>query len=360
MKLPHNSFCKQRLFASCIVFLTLALVLLSVSGCRRMPPEDLGVASTPAPLLLIPDDPAPPFPTPPAPFAPEVSAPPEEPTPIPAPEQFSIVWLADTQTIAYLEDDKVFQSMGEWIMSQQKPLNVRYIVQTGDLVDNGFQKKQWDSFNILLNQFYGKIPYLPIAGNHDLGVKWENYRGYLDRPFVKALPADHVFKRGRAVYAEFQAGGQDFLLLGAGWNADVASAVWMNGVLRAHPNHVAILMFHSYITAKGGLSYQGDDLRDLIVAKNPNVRLVLCGHLRGNGFRAEEFDDDGDGKPDRVVNAMLYNYQGYGHTNSGQIRMLTFDTDTRNLHVFTYSPFTQRYYRDDFFKSLEFDLKDAF
>ena len=67
-----------------------------------------------------------------------------------------------------------------------------------------------------------------------------------------------------------------------------------------------------------------------------------------------------DAKPDRVVNAMLYNYQGYDHTNSGQIRMLTFDTATRNLHVFTYSPFTKRYYRDDFFKSLEFDLKDAF
>ena len=353
MKTQRNAALKRTDRTYSLALLALALAVLFLLGCRHRPPEDLGVAATPVPISLVPAEPTAALPAPTAPDA-------AEPSPPPKPETFSIVWLADTQTISYLQDDKVFQAMGDWILEQQTPRNVRYIVQTGDLVDNGFQKKQWDSFNVLLHSFYGKIPYLPIAGNHDLGVKWENYSAYLARPFVKALPQDHVFKRGRAVFAEFSAGGQDFLLLGAGWNADVASAAWMNGVLRAHPNHVAILLFHSYITAKGGLSYQGDDLRDLIVAKNPNVRLVLCGHLRGNGFRAEAFDDDGDGKPDRVVNAMLYNYQGYDHSNSGQIRMLTFDTATRNLHVFTYSPFTKRYYRDDFFKSLEFDLKDAF
>ena len=353
MKLSNIVHFRQRSLLRCIVLVSLVLALLSQFGCRNEPPEDIGIAATPVAIMPVPAEPTAPFPAPSASDAMPPSAPPK-------PEQFSIVWLADTQTISYLQDDKVFQSMGEWIVAQQKPLNIRYIVQTGDLVDNGFQEKQWDSFNVLLNQFYGKIPYLPIAGNHDLGVKLENYRAYLERPFLKALPQDHVFKRGRAVYAEFSAGGQDFLLLGAGWNADVASAAWMNGVLRAHPNHVAILMFHSYITAKGGLSYQGNDLRDLIVAKNPNVRLVLCGHLRGNGFRAEEFDDNGDGQPDRLVNAMLYNYQGYDHTNSGQIRVLTFDTATRNIHVITYSPFTQRYYRDDHFKALEFDLEDAF
>ncbi|HWQ98108.1 MAG TPA: metallophosphoesterase [Clostridia bacterium] len=282
------------------------------------------------------------------------------PTPIPKPETFTMIWLDDTQTIAYYKDNKVFDAMGKWIAENEKPLNIRYIVQTGDLVDNGYQQKQWDSFNILRDYFYGKIPYLTVAGNHDLGVKKQDYTAFLSQPFITDLPEEQKFKGGQAVWAEFQAGGVDFLLIGAGWGADVSSANWINGVLRAHPNHVGILLVHSYITARDVLSYQGDEVRDLIVAKNPNIRLVLSGHIRGSGYLAEEFDDDGDGEPDRTVQAMLYNFQEYPRYSSGQIRILTFDTATRNIHVATYSPYTDRYYFDRHFKAQEFDLLNAF
>jgi predicted MPP superfamily phosphohydrolase len=356
MELRSNKRREYRFRIESIAILLLLLILLSSLGCQSVPAETSLVTFTPAPFTIsIADGSAtnPPNISPPLP-------PPPPPTPIPTPEEFSIVWLADTQTIAYHQQNDVFQAMGEWIMSNEKPLDIRYIVQTGDMVDNGFQKKQWDSFHILLDQFYGKIPYLPIAGNHDIGVKWENYRGYLDQSFVKELPKDHIFNRGRAVYAEFQAGGVDFLLIGAGWNSEVLSSYWVNKTLKAHPDHVAILLFHSYTRVDGGLSRQGVFVHDMIVKNNPNVRLVLSGHLRGNGFRAEEFDDNNDGVMDRTVNAMLYNYQGYDHTNSGQIRVLTFDTATRNIHVFTYSPYTERYFRDEYFKSNEFDLENAF
>ena len=67
---------------------------------------------------------------------------------------------------------------------------------------------------------------------------------------------------------------------------------------------------------------------------NPNVRLVLCGHVCGTGYRAEDIDDTGDGVPDRRVNAMLYNYQHY-ELESGQIRLLTFDPVSHGLTVMT-------------------------
>jgi hypothetical protein len=322
-----------------------------------MPAEDTGIAATPDPYNMALEASASPSPI--------LSPTPETPSPTPVDaaldqKPFSIIWLADTQTIAYHGNDDVFDAMGKWIRAQEEPYNVQYIVQTGDLVDNGFQQKQWDSFDIMSRQFFGYMPYLPIAGNHDLGVKWEKYTAYLQRPYVKAIPKERSFKNGQAVYAEFHAGGKDFLIVGAGWNADVASVVWINSVLRSHPDHTAILLFHSYINAKGKLSYQGVHLRDLVVAKNPNVRLVLCGHLRGNGYMLDEFDDDKDGVMDRTVHAMLYNFQGFTHENSGQLRMLTFDPSARSIRVFTYSPYTNRYYKDDFFKSTEFDLVDAF
>lgn len=328
-----------------VLLILLALIVLYFGVLRPMLPEN--------PRALLASAPADVTPTPSATASPS-------PTPEPAPEQFSIIWLSDTQTIAYRKDNRVFQAMGEWIVAQQEPLNIRYIVQTGDLVDNGYVKKQWDSFDIMAKQFFGKIPYLPVAGNHDLGIKLQQYDAYLEIPYVKAIPKEQTFENGKAVYAEFQAGGQDFLLLGAGWGADVSSVDWMNRVLQSHPNHVAILLFHSYVTAKGDLSYQGDEMRDLVVAKNPNVRLVLSGHIRGSGYRLEEFDDDGDGIMDRQVHAMLYNYQEYPYYSSGHLRVLTFDTATRDIHVYTYSPYTDRTYADSHFKEKEFDLLDAF
>lgn len=352
MKFQQNDSRKLRFFVSRIVLLSMALVFALLSGCVSRPPESAVASATPESVTVKPAEPTP--------SLPPATEPPPTPTPIPKPEQFTIIWLADTQSIAYHQNDDVFQAMGEWIVQQAQPQNVKYIVQTGDMVDNGYQPKQWKSFGVMLNQFYGSIPYLPIAGNHDLGVKLEDYRAYLEQPFVQELPKDHVFMDGRAVYAEFQAGGQDFLLLGAGWNAEVDTADWMNEVLRAHPNHVAILLFHSYIKSSGELSHQGITIHEQIVAKNPNVRLVLCGHLRGSGYRLEQFDDNGDGTPDRDVSAMLYNFQGYAHEKSGQIRVLRFDTATRNIHVSTYSPYTKRFYRDEFFKATEFDLLNAF
>ena len=84
------------------------------------------------------------------------------------------------------------------------------------------------------------------------------------------------------------------------------------------------------------------------VKPNPNVRLVLCGHICGTAFRSDDLDDNGDGVPDRRVNAMLYDYQDHV-IDSGQVRVLTFDPASRGLTVLTYSPPLDRYFRDWFF-----------
>ena len=350
MHLSPKSNGGSRINRALIILLSLLVLIVAAFKIWRLDEAIPIVIFAPkyTPAVISPEAPKP---------TPE-SAP--EPTPIPAPEQFTIIWIADTQSIAYRKDDKVFRAMGEWIMENKEPLNIRYIIQTGDLVDNGYQEKQWKSFNILRDYFYGKIPYLTIAGNHDLGVKKQDYSAFLSQPFITDLPEEQKFRGGEAVWAEFQAGGVNFLLIGAGWGKDVSSAPWINSVLQAHPNHVAILLVHSYITAKDVLSYQGDEVRDLIVAKNPNVRLVLAGHIRGSGYLAEEFDDNGDGTMDRTVQAMLYNFQEYPTYSSGQVRILTLDTATRNIHVATYSPYTDRYYLDSHFKDKEFDLLNAF
>lgn len=281
------------------------------------------------------------------------------PTATPEPTPFSIVWLSDTQSITYYNYPHAMEDMGRWIADARVKKNIRYVVQTGDMVDNGFVQRQWDVFDECYNQFKDDIPYFAIAGNHDIGVKLQDYTAYLARPNVSSIPRRNSFERGRAVYATFEAGGTKFLLLGAGWNSEEMSIDWMNQILKEHKDRVAILLFHSYIFMDSSFTSQGQMLFDRVVKLNPNVRLVLSGHVSVSGARFDEIDDDGDGVYDRKVTAMLYNYQDF-LDNCGQLRLLTFDPVSRSIHVMTYSPYTGRYYWDDYFKTVEFTLEDAF
>jgi len=134
------------------------------------------------------------------------------------------------------------EDMGRWIAEQRVPENILYVVQTGDMVDNGFVPKQWDIFDECYNQFKDDIPYFAIAGNHDIGVKLQDYSAYLARPNVSSIPRRNSFERGRAVYATFEAGGTKFLLLGAGWQSEEMSVDWMNQVLKEYKDSVAVLI----------------------------------------------------------------------------------------------------------------------
>ncbi len=280
-------------------------------------------------------------------------------TPKPDRESISIVWLADTQAMVYREYVKALKSMGTWIVDQKQAQNVQYVIQTGDAVDNGFSPRQWDTFDVLYDLLKDELPYLPVAGNHDLGVKLGDYSAYLERPYIKEYPKERSFADGKAVYDTFSVGGTDFLLIGVGWNAEEEAAQWVNNVLAAHEDYVAILVTHSYIKQDGSFAEHGEEIHDSIIKNNANVRLVLSGHARGSGARIEEFDDNGDGEPDRRVYALMYNYQNYD-LKCGQLRILTFDPVKRSIQVTTYSPYTDIYYKDGYFKSVTFTLEDAF
>ncbi len=291
---------------------------------------------------------------------PEIPKPPLiRPAPAAKAEPFSIIWIADTQSMVYKGYCDALKAMGDWIVEEKETRNIRYVVHTGDAVDDGFNDKQWENFDVLYHQFRDELPYLPVAGNHDLGVKRQEYDAYLARPYIRDFPAERSFGGGKAVYDTFSAGGTDFLLIGVGWNAEPDAARWIHSVLRAHPNHVAILLVHSFIAIDGTFTEHGEEIYNDIILPNPTIRLVLSGHVRGSGIRIDDLDDDGDGRPDRRVYSMIYNFQHYD-LNCGQLRILTFDPETRSIRVETYSPFTHVDYRDEHFRKYEFTLENAF
>lgn len=273
-------------------------------------------------------------------------------------ESFSIVWLSDTQNMVYHNFPGALASMGKWIYDSRYKENIKFVVQTGDMVDNGFCEWQWKNFDQLYQEFAGKVPYIAVAGNHELHVKYQQWWAYLARPQVSSIPRINTFERGKAVYATFEANGEKFIIIGSGFDAEVESADWMNSVLKYHRDYTAILLFHGYLKTRYEYLRTGQQLFELVVKPNPNVKLVLCGHVNGTAVRFEDVDDTGDGVPDRRVIAMLYNYQDWAQ-DCGQMRLLTFNKD-RSITVSTFSPYTKKTYRDDTFRADTFTIENAY
>lgn len=112
-----------------------------------------------------------------------------------------------------------------------------------------------------------------------------------------------------------------------GWGIGDEEIKWMNDVLAQYPDRIAILNFHEYLLASGGLGEEPQRVYDEVVSVNPNVRMVLSGHYHNAQTVVSQFDDDGDGVNDRNVYQMLFDYQGLTEGGMGYIRLMHFDCE---------------------------------
>ncbi|MBA4347697.1 MAG: hypothetical protein C0413_02470 [Clostridiales bacterium] len=273
-------------------------------------------------------------------------------------DYFTIVWVSDTQDIAYRNRGDVLEKMGKWIIRNRDLLRIRFVVQTGDAVDNGASPWQWEAYDHLLKPFRGRIPYIAAAGNHE--IKKNGFLEFCMREDVRSIPRSQTIDRGKASFATFTVKDEKFIIVSVGFGVELHYADWMNQVLKTYKDHTAILILHDYLAVTGNFSITGKQVFQQVVVPNPNVRLVLCGHVTSLKARADVVDDDGDGTPDRVVNGLLYDYQHYKE-DFGQIRWLRFDLKHRSITVTTYSPFTKRYYKDfNFDNQAIFTITNAF
>lgn len=273
-------------------------------------------------------------------------------------DTFTVVWLSDTQDMSFCKYGGAMAKMGKWIADHRKPLDIRYIVQTGDAVENGAAPKQWEEFETMYDQFKDDIPYIGASGNHD--VRKNGYLEYLARPEVRKIPKENTFDGGKSAYSTFEIDGCKFILLAIGCGVEKESAPWVKEVLDAHADHTAILLIHDFLWPAQKYGINGKWVYENIVTKNPNIRLVLSGHVLDTSGRQDAIDDDADGNPDRVVTQMMYNYQHYKE-KCGQLRAMQFNTKTHSITVTTYSPVTNQYYLEYWFGNKEtFTIYNAF
>ena len=181
------------------------------------------------------------------------------PTPTPEPTPFSLYWVSDAQVYAY-RYPKVYNKIFTYMANACEEQNAIGVLMTGDLVDNRTEQRHWDHAKAAIGLIRDKLPLWVVAGNHDVGADKGDYKTFLSYGFCAAEEGDLLYKDGVCWYDTFTAAGQDFLLLGIGWQNDSDYLSWARGVLETYPDHTAILLVHSFLTDKGNLTGTGKNL----------------------------------------------------------------------------------------------------
>ncbi|MFB9328971.1 S-layer homology domain-containing protein [Paenibacillus aurantiacus] len=277
------------------------------------------------------------------------------------PYDFSFIWMSDTQY--YSESyPQIYTKNVQWIVDNEKQQKIRYVIHTGDIVDEADQPYQWENANKSMSILdKSGIPYGVLAGNHDVAHQSGDYRYYWEHygenRFNSQPTYGASYQNNRGHYDLVSAGGNDFIIVYMGWNIGDAEIEWVNKIVSEHPDRKAILAFHEYMLVSANRAPIADEIYERVVVPNKNVIMTLSGHYHDAENLVDEIDDNGDGKPDRKVYQMLADYQGAEMGGLGYIRLLQFDLDNNKVHVKTYSPYLDDY---NYYDPAEYPKKDEF
>ncbi|MBQ4618104.1 MAG: metallophosphoesterase [Clostridia bacterium] len=268
-------------------------------------------------------------------------------------DNFTILWSTDPQWYSFAYPE-ILTVQNEWVVNNANRMNILYTVHTGDFVDNPHNHDQWAVANAAYKKWDDAgMAYGVLAGNHDV----DTTSGTADHTefsqyFGEARYKDNWWYGGGyddnyGHYDLMNLGGVNFIFvyLGYGPHTD-ADYAWMNSVLKEHEDYIAVLAFHEYMAASGERTSRGNTIFENVVLKNPNVRMVLCGHNYNSTRKIDTIDDNGDGKPDRTVYQMMANYQNTTNGGNGFMRFMECDVAAGTITHRTYSPYTAAFGSD--------------
>ncbi|MGA7741663.1 MAG: metallophosphoesterase [Polyangia bacterium] len=299
---------------------------------------------------------------------------------------WTLVVLPDTQYYSASYPDR-FDAQTNWIVNQATARNILYVVHEGDIVDNDVDD-QWQNASHSMHLLDGNVPYVLTIGNHDYpgaGGATSRDTSLFDSYFPLAnLQAIQPGFKGTYdpasasnSYHLFDAEGQTWLIISLEFGPRDAVLTWADGILKANVSANAIIVTHAYLYSDGtrydyatrtdqafnphtygveqlpGGVNDGEQIWQKLIVNNPNVRLVLCGHVHAEAHLTSTRDA---GPP---VHQMLADYQDVSQppdptgNGDGFLRILTFQPNGA-INVSSYSP-----YFNEFFPEAEAVPADA-
>ncbi|HMR17830.1 MAG TPA: metallophosphoesterase [Sphingobacterium sp.] len=300
---------------------------------------------------------------------------------------FQIAVLPDTQCYVSgkfngkMED---FEQQIEWVKQNQKVENIAYVVHLGDISQNGEKELiEWERARNVMYRLEEPLPGMPdgipygvAVGNHDttpIGMPLRMENGY-----KKSFGRSHFLEKsyyGGSIYDReendchydlFEAAGQKFIVLYMAFNQpskkhydkkyDDEMFAWGGKVLKQYTDRKAIIVCHSVLGRPAGSQsdYKADvgngvpQSKFTSQGKNvyafakhyPNVFMMLCGHVSGEGYRVDTYDG-------RTIKSYLADYSSRRHApyreedsngGNGLMRLMKINTSKNTLEVRTIAP----------------------
>jgi hypothetical protein len=278
-----------------------------------------------------------------------------------APTAATVVVLPDTQYYAR-DYPQTFAAQTNWIIAQKPARKITAVLHVGDIVDAPFVISQWNVAGSAMRILDGKLPYVVVPGNHDMGLDRatpiDDYFSPDSMPWITGTMTAGQIENN---YALIDIGPRAWLVVGLEWGPRDATLVWANQVLKAYADRPAIILTHAYLDGGDGTRYQrpdqafypigytpeqgmndGEMIWQKLVVPNGNVRLVLCGHY---GIARQT-----SARPDgTLVHEIVSDYQWFeGPENGfGYLRTMEFDYAQKEIRVQTYSPTRKSFLTED-------------
>lgn len=271
-------------------------------------------------------------------------------------QRFTLAVYPDTQT-EVRGNNKMFLDRFDWVVKKRDSLKIPMVLGVGDLVDfdnfNHWEvaSKGYEAFDV-----HG-IPYSIVVGNHDTEVvgvyggkasgdpnqnvrRTTKFNSYFPLHRFKNLRG--VYEPGKAdnAYYTFKVGDTNWLVIALEFCPRPGPIEWASDLCKRYFDYNVIVTTHYYLTSRGVIadnnSGYGDSSPAVIfsqlVKPNPNVKLVLSGHVTTSAWRVDEIA--GGNK----VYSILQDYQSEDF-GGGYIRLLTIDVDKGTIEASMYSPY---------------------
>lgn len=294
---------------------------------------------------------------------------------IKAAPDFTLIGLPDTQYYSSSLNGgspAIFNDQTQWIVANKDALNIVYVPHLGDCVQNGDNNGnpvEWDNADFaisfledpLTTMLPDGIPYGIAVGNHDQSpignpdgttAFYNQYFGE-SRFLGRSYYGGHFGSNNDNSYEFFSAGGLDFIAIYFEFDpspdADVLN--WADNLLQTYSDRLGIIVSHYLIEIgnPGSFGTQGQATYDAL-KDNPNLFLMLCGHIHGEGRRTDIYNGN-------IVHTVLSDYQSRTNGGDGWLRIMNFSPGNNEISFQTYSPTLDQFETDgDSQFSLNYDF----
>ncbi|MBN2456795.1 MAG: metallophosphoesterase, partial [Sedimentisphaerales bacterium] len=258
------------------------------------------------------------------------------------PNYFTIVALPDTQFYSQ-SYPAIFSDQTQWVVDNKDALNIVYVAHEGDVVNSASSTSEWDNTDDAMSlledpvttELADGIPYGIAPGNHDEPTTNFNLFFGSSRFSGRGYYGGHYGSNNDNSYMLFSAGGMNFVVVNLEYQPGSTIISWADGILKAYSGRRAIVVSHELLDTGGNFRTSGQAIYDGL-KDNPNLFLMLCGHMHGEARRTDTYNGN-------TVHTLLADYQDEPSGGNGWLRILEFSPDDNEIYVKTYSPWLDQW-----------------